>query len=550
MAILPIISSHKLYPVRGACQPDSGFYVGFRDYDIWKLAGFFQIILGFGNFSFSMAKTIDVGWDIIIGRGGQALLAAIAFTVYSKALVRSMESSPVSYGTFEAVTLQSGSLSANFKLARDLFKNKTAQARAAVVWMIISACFVLAFPSILSAITGYSVNIGSFVEVDDGSLVQYSNFAMVRYIVHDAHRIDEALGKDYQVTTSRSGGYGDISQLKWSADADYCLGNAWPVETRNGTLDWSATADEPMCDLYWHVSEYAYHYGFLGEVHADTTFNYSGQLVNLTEPSLLITPIFWDEYWIRQGNSNGTDWWYWPFGYYWKSANGTEPFHNFTDPVFTNRQFTYKLDELNVRGRCQPEGESYKWGFSFLALFSFIVVFLAWSVGMYALWLDAFLHSRFDRVGRSMGLQRAVLDLAYCMQRDVDETGRDMLSNAELQKCIRQDLKGGRITYEMLDPKLLPLSRAAEWRLKWRLKWRVSIRDWLLRRNKWMCALFVGSLVFLSTAWAGMHPLSFTAALLVLGSATVVLMDEGHKSRWLIFLVCLVLAVVLAAVGV
>jgi len=66
--------------------------------------------------------------------------------VYSKALVRSMESSPVSYGTFEAITLQHGSLSANLKLARDLLKNKTAQARAAVVWMILSGAFCPGFP--------------------------------------------------------------------------------------------------------------------------------------------------------------------------------------------------------------------------------------------------------------------------------------------------------------------------------------------------------------------------------------------------------------------
>jgi hypothetical protein len=481
---------------------------------------------------------------VIVGRGGQALLAAVSFVIYSKALVRSMESSPVSYGTFEAVTLQSGSLTANLKLARDLFKNKTAQARAVVVWMIISACFVLAFPTILSAMTGYSVNIGSFVEVDNGNLVPYSNFTLVRYIVHDAHRIDEALGKDYRVTTGGSA-YGEISQLEEFSYSDYCVESAYPHTNADDTIDWSPTLYEPVCDFYWHVSEYAYHYGFMGEVQAETTFNYSGQLVNLTKPSLTITPIFWKQDWILGDSSNGTDWWYWPFGYYWKDANGDEPFHNFTDPTFTNGQFTYDLEELNIRGRCQQEGASYKWGFSFLVLFSFIIVFLVWCVGMYALWLDAFLHSRFDRVGRSMGLQRAVLDLAYCMHRDVDETGRDMLSNEELQSRIRRDLQGGRITYEMLDPKLLPLSRAAEWRLRWR----VSRRDRLRRTNKWMCGFFVCSLGFLAAALAGTHAPLFTSALFVFGSGIVLVVDESHKSRWLIFLVCLVIAVVLAPIG-
>ena len=88
----------------------------------------------------------------------------VAFAVYSKALVRSMESSPVYYGTFEAVTLQSGSLTANLKLARDLPKNHTMRAKIVIVWMVISATFVLAFPTLVSAMSGHSANILSFVE--------------------------------------------------------------------------------------------------------------------------------------------------------------------------------------------------------------------------------------------------------------------------------------------------------------------------------------------------------------------------------------------------
>ncbi len=63
-SVLPLITAHRLYRVSDACQPDSGFYIGFGDYDIWDVSGFFQITLGFGEFTFSTAKTIDVGWDV------------------------------------------------------------------------------------------------------------------------------------------------------------------------------------------------------------------------------------------------------------------------------------------------------------------------------------------------------------------------------------------------------------------------------------------------------------------------------------------------------
>jgi hypothetical protein len=66
IGILPVITSKKLYTINDACLPDSGFFVGFGEYNIWDASGFFQITLGFGEFSFTAAKAIDVGWDVSI----------------------------------------------------------------------------------------------------------------------------------------------------------------------------------------------------------------------------------------------------------------------------------------------------------------------------------------------------------------------------------------------------------------------------------------------------------------------------------------------------
>jgi hypothetical protein len=64
IAIFPAITAKKLWTVNDACQPDSGFSVGYGGYDIWNPSGFFQITLGFGDLSFTLAKAIDVGWDV------------------------------------------------------------------------------------------------------------------------------------------------------------------------------------------------------------------------------------------------------------------------------------------------------------------------------------------------------------------------------------------------------------------------------------------------------------------------------------------------------
>jgi hypothetical protein len=46
------------------CQPDGTF--GYNsDYNIWDIAGLFQIELRYGSLSFTQAKIIDVVWDVV-----------------------------------------------------------------------------------------------------------------------------------------------------------------------------------------------------------------------------------------------------------------------------------------------------------------------------------------------------------------------------------------------------------------------------------------------------------------------------------------------------
>ncbi|KIW39208.1 uncharacterized protein PV06_09002 [Exophiala oligosperma] len=576
VSILPVITSKRLFRDTDACQPDSGFSVGYGTYNIWSLAGFFQITLGFGRLSFSAAKALTVSWDIILGRGGQALMVWVSYIVYSKALVRSMESSPVTYGSFEAITLQGGTLVSLLKLSRDFVTNRTLRARLAMAWMIVSGIFVLAFQTLISAMAGYTANIESYVQLPSGSMEPYSSFSTVRYIIHDAHRINDSLTRDFMVRTSHAQ-YGDTVHLGYG-DADACELQWYPRDTSeysNSTvLEWSDAADPwGICDFYWHVSEYGFKYGFLGLNNVSSTFNNSGKIIHLDPPTLDIRAIFWNEAWLS--DMNETKWYYWPYGFNWETPSGDRPFHNTsTSPIFSDGEYSYDLEDLNLNGKCQQLDTSYKWGFSFLVLFNVIMTFTVWCLGMYILWLDAWLNSRFDRAGRTMGLHRAVLDLAACMNQDVDEGGREMMSNGELHDKIRKGLNGGQITYEMLDEKWLPVSRRAvldlwwldkkqEWpgkREKMRRFWPETKRRWqetnkkeFLKRwipaHKYTLALFLCSLGFLAAALAGTHAPLSTAMLTVAGSATALFMDEAPKGKWVVFLFCAAWGAILIPVG-
>jgi hypothetical protein len=116
------------------------------------------------------------------------------------ALLRLMERNPVSYGTFEAITLQDGSLSAVFQMSRDFFLNQGPRAKATVLWMTVSATFTIAFPTIVSAMTGYSSTVEAVVTVND-TFIPFTAFQLVRYIIHDGDRVP-GLSKDYLVTSS------------------------------------------------------------------------------------------------------------------------------------------------------------------------------------------------------------------------------------------------------------------------------------------------------------------------------------------------------------
>lgn len=59
----------------------------------------------FGNYSYSTARLIDLLWDVIVSRCGQALLGWVSYKVYTAALMRIMETHPISYDLYISLTL-------------------------------------------------------------------------------------------------------------------------------------------------------------------------------------------------------------------------------------------------------------------------------------------------------------------------------------------------------------------------------------------------------------------------------------------------------------
>jgi hypothetical protein len=125
----------------------------------------------------------------IVGRCGQAILAFFSHQVFTKALLRSMETSQVSYDTFGAITLRDISLSGFFSLCRDLSFKRSLRTNLALLWIVISASFILVFPTLAGAMTGYNINTQALVEGEDGQLIVFSEFQLVLAIIYDGWRV-------------------------------------------------------------------------------------------------------------------------------------------------------------------------------------------------------------------------------------------------------------------------------------------------------------------------------------------------------------------------
>jgi len=109
----------------------------------------------FGDFSFAQAKTLDIAWDLIIGRGAQLLAWWAAYTVFCDALLRVIERHPASFGIFQHIALEGPSLGSLWTLIKELWAAKSRRTKALFFYMFWSTTYVLIVPIVLGAMTGY-----------------------------------------------------------------------------------------------------------------------------------------------------------------------------------------------------------------------------------------------------------------------------------------------------------------------------------------------------------------------------------------------------------
>lgn len=193
-----------------ACGPDGNFRVDPRSYSVWSASGFFQITLSGGPLAFAQAKAIDVAWDIVrrfyllyyiitnmmkqvVGRGGQFALAFVFWRVLAKYLTTCMEVQPINYQLFRSIFLENdASLASSYVIIRNFFSRSRGRLRSvtAMVFIASALLYIAAFPTIISAMSGYDSEVSSYFLDENSNMIPFSDFKRVTMIVHDGWRVN------------------------------------------------------------------------------------------------------------------------------------------------------------------------------------------------------------------------------------------------------------------------------------------------------------------------------------------------------------------------
>lgn len=414
-----------------------------------------------------------------------------------------METQPITYQTFRTIFLQNeGSILSTCSIIKSFVWQRRLKSKTAMAFMILTMVFILAFPTLASAMSGYDSNVGSYLPDYDNNFVPFNNFSRVLYVIHDGWRINQT-NEFWVVSNSTSGYYASDPVL--SDRYDRC---------RQRRKDQVIGNDN--CALENQVSNYVWEYGLGGTKNVSSTFNLTdGSLGPEIPPPILNISAYDTSGDTTLGGSN--------------QPSLLRPLSWFR----ANK--TYSIAYVEENGSCQNTGD-YQWGFSFLQLLVSLILLIMWTIGIYILWLRA--HFTQKLRGRescqTSGEHKAVLELAVAMQQELDiqQVNVSLLIERQLDDRVDKELKGGAMSYAPAYPELKTYS------------FRKGTKNWF-KREKWWFALIVVSSLLSSTLWmvynTGLWRFWFWLFGLWLALILAMCIGTSNGSRALIILFCCIL---------
>ncbi|CAH0022674.1 unnamed protein product [Clonostachys rhizophaga] len=439
------------------CQPDGEFNAIANTFDWWSPKGLFQITLRIGTLSFDSAKAVDIFWNLIVGRGGQAILAIASTRIWIEYLSVSIATKPASYTTVwllrfytEPSTLSTLRLARQFCLGRGL-------ASAFKMWfLVIAALFVVAFPTLMSSLAGYTTANQAWVDLGEHGLDSYSQAFPLAFIIHDGNRV----------------GLSENQHVPYDEGARGLLVQSTTYLPRMVTGYASIKAPTEHHDLIGNVTTYVLSYGLsntAGSAIVKNRNDTSWGTETLQGPPLNITAFYLPPVVFRPNYSKD----------FWASKSKD-------DPLFTDKSLmTYSLSNeafdmatMQKNGTCQPIQNRYQWGFSFLQVFINLILLSLWTIGMALVWIKSHLTLKLNGFAAIYNDWKGLLEFTEVLGGQLKAAKIEYLTidDKQLEHEIEKLLQGGSVTG-------LPLPQGF-----------YSLRQGILRQRWLLLALFWGIL--------------------------------------------------------
>ncbi|KAF1967900.1 hypothetical protein BU23DRAFT_592442 [Bimuria novae-zelandiae CBS 107.79] len=406
LALLPIVLlaaaaevASQSYLAGRTCYPNGRWKeASGASWRIMDSSYFFTPNLAFGAMTFTQVKVVDITWDLLVGRGGQMLLAYANYRVFNEWLVWQMERWRTRWRMVVSVAFQTTTVGTLGVLGREwLCYGERSWARwwrwIAVLGMVLGTTYVLSWPTLMAAMTGYITTFEPYVEDGNGNLVAWREIGVVEYVVQDGWRLDQG----YAVPLVSLRGDDELARAIANYSRYYMGGRYDPF---------SRTLKIP--------------YRQFTSIQRDlpSTFVFNGTTTHLPSPTLNITfapPV------LPEANRPSPGLIY---PWYSLSASRQSP--------MVPASYVY------THSSCKPS-DTYQWGFSYIFLFMMAIFNFVWTCIVVGMWLDTRLNSRMYRSGRRPGLLRSILDVADAMR---EELGRgeevDSAREEELEKMLNE----------------------------------------------------------------------------------------------------------------
>ncbi|KAH3907014.1 hypothetical protein HBH56_194840 [Parastagonospora nodorum] len=369
----------------------------------------------FGRFTFSQAKTIDVAWDVLIGRGVQLLAWWVGYIVFSDALLRAIERHPASFQIFQRIALEGPSLLSLWTLLKELWYAKSKRTKALFFYVWLATLYIISIPMFLSAMTGYDSTSIAWVSLDNTSniipaaSIEYSLVATGTW----NETWDDATCLDTELYNKKS-------------EALYSRRRSCDCQLNNGTIV--------------NITEYQ-------QTHINSNYGYSNSFTSPEDICRFNYPgnnkTFTLGRWDLEGKTGETK--KCAETYNITTHGGTFDLLDLnTTSSYCYNSKPYDYTFLSERSRCLPDtaNPTYQWGFSSMLSGLFVFCHFAWALSMYAVWLDAQFCSSLVRGGYTMTPLRAAFAMARAA-RGRTGLGEEKLVRADTRE-LKQELYGSK----------------------------------------------------------------------------------------------------------